>query len=76
MKISVEEVGRLLAFSSHDRPASSLSVSTVAGSGFQSREAAQIEVSTTAQDILRVKKQISQLPDVREDRVQALKAQI
>ena len=76
MKISVEEVSRVLAFSTHDRPASSLSVSTVPRSGFQSREAAQVDVSNAAQDILKIKKQISRLPDVREDRVQALKAQI
>ena len=76
MKISVEEVSRLLAAPTHNRQASTLSASPTVDRGIQSREAAQVDVSSAAQDILQAKKYLDRVPDVRAERVQALKAQI
>ena len=71
----MEEVSRLLASSSLDRPLTSTQ-STKSDRGNQSQQAAQIDISTTAQDILKAQKYLNRLPDVREERVAALKAQI
>ena len=76
MKISNEEVSRLFALSARERSTATLAGSTASGGDVQGRQAAQVNVSATAQEILKVKKQISELPDVREARVQALKAQV
>ena len=78
MKISVEEVSRLLAYTPADRVGGSTAVvsSPVKPDASQGQSAASVEVSSTAQEVQQVKKLISQLPDVREDRVQALKSQI
>jgi len=73
--ISVEEVSRLLAQSSQDR-STITRTSQTSDRDIQSRQAARIDVSTAAQDIIKVKNQLNQLPDVREERVAALKAQI
>lgn len=76
MKISVEEVSRLLAAPAHNRQASTLSMSPALERDIQGRDAAQVDISSATQDILKAKKYLSQVPDVRADRVQALKAQI
>ncbi len=76
MKISNEEVSRLFSVSARERSAANLAASTGSGRDIQGRQAAQVNVSATAQEIVKVKKLISELPDVRESRVQALKAQV
>ncbi|MCS6777454.1 MAG: flagellar biosynthesis anti-sigma factor FlgM [Chloroherpetonaceae bacterium] len=78
MKISSEEVGRLLATAPSGR--GNARVATTPASPAQessgSREAALVEVSPTAQEIQQIKRLVHRLPDVREDRVRSLKAQI
>jgi negative regulator of flagellin synthesis FlgM len=79
MKISVEEVSRLLAMSPTDRsgnrslnPLSSLPTDTDSAN----QAAASVEVSASAQEVRQITRLVNQLPDEREERVQALKAQI
>ena len=76
MKISEQEISRLLAVSSTQRVRTRIAVTRTENESPQSQQAAQVDISTTARDIQQVKRVIDQLPDVREDRVQALKAQI
>ena len=76
MKISVEEVNRLLAVPANDRHTSTLTVSPASERDIRGREAAQVNVSSAAQDILNAKKYLNRLPDARAERVQALKAQV
>ena len=76
MRISTEEVSRLLSDTTRERSSAPLTSVPSSGRSIQSRQAAQVDVSAAAQEVLQIKKQISQLPDVREDRVQALKAQV
>ncbi len=76
MRISTEEVSRLLSDTTRERSSAPLTAVSTSGRSIQSRQAAQVDVSAAAQEVLQIKKQISQLPDVREDRVQALKAQV
>ena len=76
MKISEQEVTRLLSVSPLERLGfTSSAIANDRGESI-SRPAAQVEISSTAQDIQRVKQVINNLPDVRADRVQALKAQV
>jgi negative regulator of flagellin synthesis FlgM len=78
MKISVEEVSRLLAMMPTDR-VNGRPVGTITradADAYTGQEAASVDVSSKAQEVQQIKKLVSQLPDVREDRVQALKAQI
>jgi negative regulator of flagellin synthesis FlgM len=76
MIISEQEVTRLLAVSPTERFGNTSSnVASDRGVSLN-RPAAQVDISATAQEIQRVKQLINRLPDVREDRVQALKAQI
>ena len=79
MKISNEELSRLLAYAPQERSGSRAGV----GSSVQaenvssvSHAAAEINLSSNARDIQLAKKAIADVPDVREDRVRALKAQI
>lgn len=78
MKISVEEVSRLLTAPSLDRagnrPAAGFAEAT--RTDFTSGQAAHIDVSAKALEVQQVKNLVNQLPDVRESRVQALKAQV
>ena len=76
MRISTEEVSRLLSDTARERSSATLTAVPPSGRSIQSRQAAQVDVSAAAQEVLQIKKQISQLPDVRADRVQALKAQV
>ena len=76
MKISIEEVSRLLSAPTQDRSANAPSSTPTLARDTTNRNAASVDVSSTAQEILKVKKIISQLPDTRADRVQALKAQV
>ncbi len=76
MKISNEEVTRLLSAPTQDRSATATSHVSSPARETLNRSAASVDVSGAAQEIQRVKKLINQLPDVRADRVQALKAQV
>jgi negative regulator of flagellin synthesis FlgM len=77
MQISLDEVSRLL----RTQPMSQQRSSRVSGSyrseltGEQT-PASKVEVSDQAQEVRRVTKLVNQMPETREDRVQALKAQI
>jgi negative regulator of flagellin synthesis FlgM len=79
MKISIEEVNRLLAFTPPVKAGGSATAVTPSSTAYDAsdgRAAASVEVSSTAQEVQQVKKLVNQLPDVRTDRVQALKTQI
>ena len=77
MKISVEEVSRVLAVSPLERRANRPAESEVAENGLaQGIEAGRLLESVPAQEVQQIKKLVNELPEVREDRVQALKAQI
>ncbi len=76
MQISVEEVSRLLAVTPQRNQRQTGSMQASASQTPVSRGAASVEISTSAQELQGIKRQIDRLPDVREDRVQALKAQI
>ncbi len=73
MQISVEEVSRLLAVAPQSR---STQQHVRGGSASRGRDTGQAEFSPTAQEIRLIKREINRLPEVREDRVATLKAQI
>lgn len=76
MKISTEEVGRILQTQEVSRKENGRGTpgktATVGGHA----PAASVEVSATASEIQRVKKIVDQMPDIREEVVQAIKARI
>jgi negative regulator of flagellin synthesis FlgM len=74
MQISIEEVSRLLAVNPSSRGVHQTNARS--GSVSNGREAANVEISSTAQEIQQVKRQINGLPDIREQRVAELKSQI
>lgn len=77
MKISDEEVRRLLAYNPTMRMGSGAAVMTSPEQSADTETvAAQALISTSAQEVQQVKKLVNQLPDIREDRVRALKAQV
>lgn len=79
MKISTEEVSRLLAFAPSDRStnrSSSANATAVINGITNLTEAATVHVSPSAHEVQQIKKLVNSLPDQRTDRVQALKAQI
>lgn len=78
MQISSDEINRLLALAPQSRTqARGAGSSPVAGeSSPLGGAAATVDVSATSQDIQHVQKVLSRLPDVREDRVAALKSAI
>jgi len=79
MKISIEEVSRVLAGSPAERRGNRAAGATAApdGSGLtEGIEAGRLLESVPAQEVQQIKKLVNELPDVREDRVMALKAQI
>lgn len=78
MKISVEEVSRLLAYAPSERTGnrSGNALTSEQSNTSDGRPAASVEVSPTAQEVNRIAKLIEQMPDTRTDRVQALKTQI
>lgn len=71
MQISVQEVHRLLSLAPQDRVQK-----TSAAAGSAESQAAEVQISPSTQEVERIKQLIQQLPDVREERVQALKAQV
>ena len=76
MKISEQEVSRLLSFSPTERTGRSSYAVVAEDRISQGERAAQVDISVAAQEVQRITQLINRLPDVREDRVQALKAQI
>ena len=78
MKISFEEVSRLIAISQTERSHGQTAVASfpLVCENAYGKEATDGGVSSKAQEVQQVKKLVNQLPEVREDRVQALKAQI
>lgn len=76
MKISEQEVSRLLSYSPFERSSSASTAVTTDTAVVRTAPAARVEISSTSQEVRRVKELIKSLPDVREDRVQALKAQV
>jgi flagellar biosynthesis anti-sigma factor FlgM len=77
MQISLDEVSRVF----RTQPTSSQRMSRVSGSYRSAASsvhtpASSVELSAEAQEVRRVTKLVNELPDVRADRVQALKAQI
>ena len=77
MKISNEEVSRLLAYAPQGRSNDRNATGTTTESGrYALPPAADVTLSSTARDVQLAKKAINALPDVREDRVNALKAQV
>lgn len=78
MQISSDEINRLLALNPQSRTTGVKGGST-ANAGEASRSpdaAADIAMSETSQDVQFVKRALSRVPEVREDRVSALKAAI
>ena len=76
MKISEQEVSRLLAYSPFERTADTSHAVVADRSPVRTTPAASVDISDRANEVRRVAGLIKQLPEVREDRVQALKAQI
>ena len=76
MKISEQEVSRLLSYSPFDRAGRNAGAVSTDVAVVRSVPAARVEISDSTQEVRRVAALIKQLPDVREDRVQELKAQI
>ncbi len=79
MKISNEEVSRLLAFSPSDRGTThshSANSTALADTNTHPSDAATVHVSPSAYEVQQIKNLVNSLPDQRVDRVQALKAQI
>ena len=76
MKISMQEVGRILqtqSVSGYDnRPSGN--AAGVTGAGYA--PAAEVEISANAQVVRQAASYVEDAPDVREDVVQALKAQV
>ena len=76
MKISEQEVARLLAYSPFERTVSTSHAVVTDTSAVRTTPASRVEISDRANEVRRVAELIKQLPEVREDRVQELKAQI
>jgi negative regulator of flagellin synthesis FlgM len=74
MQISIEEVSRLLAVAPSNTGVHQ--VNARGGQVSSGRQAAQVDISTSAQEIQLLKRQINSLPDVREQRVAQLKTQV
>jgi len=73
VQISVEEVSRLLSQPRHNRGRGSL---TGARSGRNNADVDEIDALQTQRDVQLVRAAMNRLPDVREDRVQELRARI
>jgi negative regulator of flagellin synthesis FlgM len=77
MQISLDEVSRVFRTQATLRQQSSRMSGTNRNYATGTNNpASSVEVSDRAQEVRRVTRQVNELPDVREDRVQALKAQI
>ena len=78
MKISNEELGRLLATAPQGRSNNRATGSTVTAErdAYTLAPAADVNLSSAARDVQLAKKAVSAVPDVRADRVAALKAQV
>ena len=71
MKISNEEVSRLLAYAPQGRSNNNAtgSTATAENDAYALRPAADVNLSSAARDIQLAKKALSAVPDVRADRV-------
>ena len=76
MQISEQEISRLLAYSPFERGGSATQTISTDTAVVRSVPAARANASDSARDVERVKAILENLPDVREDRVQELKARI
>ena len=80
MKISEQEVNRLLAFHPLERSGNRQAVadaeSPTQRGVFRAAGTATTELTVDAPEVQRITRLVNQLPDEREDRVRALKAQI
>lgn len=80
MIISEQEISRLFSLAPSGRTGAAgfavVAEHRAATSGRAAEGAAEVEISDRAQEIQRITQLIKDLPDVREDRVQALKAQV
>ena len=79
MQISDKEVSGLLAYAPQGRRAdrnATGSTPAATSDAYALRPAADVSLSSAARDIQLAKKAINALPEVREDRVRALKAQV
>lgn len=76
MQISLDEVSRVFRTQPSSRQRSSRVAGSYRSSQTTTAPASTVEVSDRAQEVRRVTKLVNELPDVRADRVQALKQQI
>lgn len=76
MKISVEEVSRLLAAPPTERQHARPAAHPAQDHSSEGREAALLELSDAAREVQMVKRQLAETPDIRVDRVAALKARV
>lgn len=76
MKISEQEISRIFSLSSSQRSGAPAFAVVAENRIAPTGQAAQVEISNRAQEVQRITQLIKDLPDVREDRVQALKAQV
>lgn len=76
MQISMNEVRRLLSYSTEGNPKPSTEVNSSISQQVNGSPSAVVDISTTAQDIQAVKRELSRVSDVREERVNALRNQL
>ena len=76
MKISEQEISRLLSYSPTERSRNTESDVDRTTAVVRTSNATRVDISDNAQEVRRIAELIKQLPDVREDRVQELKAQV
>ena len=76
MKISMEEVDRILQSRGVDRAIGNAPTQVEEAEAGGTTPASSVEVSSMAQDIQRVKRILDETPDVREEQVQALKERV
>ena len=76
MIISEQEISRLFALTSSGPSSPSAYAVVTENRKAPTGQAAQVDISDKAQEVQRITQLIKDLPDVREDRVRELKAQV
>ena len=76
MKISTEEVGRIIQTGGFIRTSGRTTGYGRPAATPKPTEASSVEISDQAKDVQLVKNAVAELPDVRESQVEALKARI
>ena len=76
MQISEQEISRLLAYTPVERGRIDVATLDASTAVVRTTDAAHVDISTSAKEVRRITELIKDLPDVRADRVQELKAQI